>query len=110
MPSNAASIESWRKLVVVDQVLVAQRDRVDTLTDQGRNLVLDLPRLAVVGKALRKPIDQTDRSRRPTQQQTSGVRGHPTTVKRRLDPTAFYCFKSKQVRNTLCRHRGSFRR
>jgi hypothetical protein len=55
------------KLVVVDQVLVAQCDAIDPLTDQRRNLVLDQLRIAVVNKSRRKPIDQPDRSRGPAQ-------------------------------------------
>lgn len=72
------------KLVVVDQVLVAQRNPIDPLTNQRRDLVLDLPRLTVVVKALCKPINQPDRPRCPTQQQTSRVRRQPTAVERRL--------------------------
>ena len=98
------------KLVVVDQVFVAQRDPVHPLTHQRRDLVLDPRRIALVVKALRKPIDQPERPRRPAQQQHSRVRRHPTAVKRSLNSVAFHRFKSKQVRDTLCRHRSSFRR
>ena len=96
------------QLIVVDQVLVAQRNAVDPLTDQRRNLMLDQRRVTVIGKAARKPIDQPHRPSRPAQQQGARVRRHPTAVECRLNSAPFHSFKSKQLRNTLCRHRGSF--
>jgi hypothetical protein len=56
------------KLIVVDQVLVAQGDPIDTLTDQRRDLMLDQRRIAAILEAARKPFDQPQRPRRPTQQ------------------------------------------
>ena len=73
LPPSAASTRVVPKLIVVDQVLIPQRNAVDPLTDQRRNLMLDQRRITVVGKAARKPIDQPDRPSRPTQQQRPRV-------------------------------------
>jgi hypothetical protein len=49
------------QLVVVDQILVAQRNPNYPLPDQSRYRVLDQLRRAVVRKAAGKPLDQPDR-------------------------------------------------
>jgi hypothetical protein len=68
--------------------------------------MLDQFGITPVHEALCKPIDQSQRPGRSTNQQTARVRRHPTAVEGRFNPTAFHSFKSEQVRDTLCWHRG----
>jgi len=49
------------QLIVVDQILVAQRDPEYPLTDQARHRVLDQIGRAVIGEAPGKPRHQPDR-------------------------------------------------
>ena len=95
------------QLVVVDQVLVAQRDAEDPLPDQGRHRVLDQLRPRGVGEAAGKPLDQPDRPVGRAQQQRTGIRGHLAAVETPPPPRALRPCKSKQIRATLCRHRDS---
>ena len=48
------------QLVVVDQVLVAQRDPEHTLPDQARHRVLDQIGVPVIGETAGKALDQSD--------------------------------------------------
>jgi len=60
------------KLVVVDQVFVAERDADDPLTDQGRHIALDKGRVAGVLEARRKPTGQADHLVGRAEQQRPG--------------------------------------
>jgi len=60
--------------VVIDQILIAQRQCKNPLPDQGRDRVLGQPRRAAVGKTLGKPADQPERPVRRPQQQSPGIR------------------------------------
>ncbi len=95
------------QLVVVDEVLVAQREAADALHQQGLDGVLDELLTAPVGEAPRQPLDQADRPVRGPQQQRTRVRGHLATVERRHHLAPFDGFKSEQIAATLCRHRGT---
>ena len=95
------------QLVVIDQIFIAQRQRKNPLPDQCPDSVLDQFRRAAVGKTLGKPINQPDHPVRRSQQQGSGIRGHPAAIKSRHHPAALDGCKSKQIRATLCRHRVS---
>ena len=49
------------QLVVIDEILVAQRDPGDPLHEQGLDAVLDQLRAAPVDEAPREPSHQIDR-------------------------------------------------
>jgi hypothetical protein len=66
--------------VVVDQVLVAERDADHALTDQGRHLVLDPLRRACVLEARREAPDQADGSVRGAEQQRARIGGDRPAV------------------------------
>ena len=74
------------QLIVVDQILVAQRQAEHALADQGGEAVLDLVRRAVIGEAGGEPPDQADRPVGGAQQQRPGVRGDGAAVERRPPP------------------------
>jgi len=95
------------QLVVIDQILIAQRNSKDALPDQRFDLVLDQLRRPAVGETRGKPLDQPDRPIRRPQQQRTRIRGHPAAVKPRHHRALFNGYKSQQVRATLCLHRVS---
>jgi hypothetical protein len=95
------------KPVVIDEVLVTQRQAEHTLTDQGPHFVFHQVGPPAVPEARRKSLHQPDRPIGRPQQHRSGVRTDRPAVKRRLNSAAFHRCKSKQIRATLCRHRGN---
>jgi hypothetical protein len=95
------------QLVVVNQVLIAERDAEHPLRHHGRDAVLDLRLGTAIGKAGRKPRDQANRPVGRTQQQRPRVRGDLAAVERRDHPPALDPFITEQIAVTLCRHRGA---
>ncbi len=95
------------QFVVVVQILVTKRDPKNALADQGHDLVLDQIRTPNIMKARCKAIRHFDRMIRRPQKQRSSIRGDRAGVKRRYHFASFNRFKSKQIRYTLCRHRGA---
>jgi hypothetical protein len=94
------------QLVVVVQVLVAERQAEHALADQRAHRMLDQHRRTRIAEAGREPIDQPDCSVRGAQQQRTGIRRDRPTIKRRDHAAPCDACKSKQIRATLCRHRG----
>jgi hypothetical protein len=94
------------QLVVVDQVLVTQRDGKHPLTDQRRQRMFHQVGATVVAEAAGQPLDQADRLVGRPQQQRARIRGHPPAVKRRDHPPAFDASKIEQPWITLRPHRG----
>lgn len=92
---------------MVVEVLVAERDGEYPLPDQRRDRMLDLRLGSTIDKARCQPIHHPDRPIRRPQQQRARVRCDCATVKRRDHLAAFDGFKSKNIRDTLCLHRGS---
>ena len=92
--------------IVVEQVLVAQGQREHPLTDQGRQIVLDLLGRTLIRKARREPPDQADRPVGGAQEQRPGIRGDGPTVKPSQHGTAFDARKLEPIRATVCRHWG----
>jgi hypothetical protein len=95
------------QLVVVDEILVPQRDPADALHQHGLDGVLDQRRRPTVGEAPCQAPDQSERPIGGAQQQPAAVRGHLPAVERRHHLAAFDHFISEQIAATLCRHRGT---
>jgi hypothetical protein len=95
------------QLVVVDQILVPQRDPADALHQHGLDGVLDQLRRAAVGEAPGQAPHQADRPIRGAQQQRASVRGHLATIEGGHHLATFDHFISEQIAATLCRHRGT---
>ncbi len=95
------------QLVVVVEILVAERDPKHPLTDQGRDLVLNQISPPLVVKARGKPSRHSDRAIRRSQKQRSRIRRHQAGIKCRFHSAAFNGSKIKQFCATLCRHRGA---
>jgi len=94
------------QLVVVVEVLIAERDRKHPLAHQCRNLVLDQLRAPRVVKARCKPSDHSDRAIRGPQQQRASIRRDQAAIKSGFHRAAVHYSKIKAFRATLCRHRG----
>jgi hypothetical protein len=95
------------KLVVVDQILIAERNPEDTLPDQGRYAVLDQLRMAPVLEAPGEPLNQAERPIGCAEQQAAGIGSHHSPIKSRDHLMLLDRFKAEQVRATLCLHRGT---
>ena len=93
------------QLVVIDQVLVAQRNPEHPLPDHPRHRVLDQFGRAVIAEAAGKPLDQPDLPVGGAQQNRPGLRGHPAAVKPGHHRAPLNRCKSEQIRATLRLHR-----
>jgi hypothetical protein len=88
------------ELIVIDQLLIAERQSEHPLADQRLDLVLNQP---TGGEA----IDETNRPIHRAKQQRAGVRSDASAIESRHHATSFNGFKSKQIRDTVCLHRGA---
>jgi hypothetical protein len=93
--------------VVVEHVLIPQRQAKDPLADHGRDLVLDLIRRAPILKTAGEAFDEPDRLVRGAQQQRAGVRGHRPAVECRHHAAPLNHSKVELRCATVCRHRGA---
>ena len=96
--------------VVVDQVLVAERDPEHPLPDQRRHLVHHPLRRPAVGEAGREALDQPDSPVGCPEQQPSRIRRNLTAIEIRHHRAAIDRCESHRLRATLCRHRGALLR
>ncbi len=67
--------------VMVDEILVAEREAKHTLADQGRDAVFGAQRITPIPKAGRKPINEPDRTIRGAHQQRARIRRDRAAVK-----------------------------
>jgi hypothetical protein len=95
------------QLVVVDEILVSQRDPADALHEHGLDGMLHHLRRPAVGEAARQAPHQPERPIRGAQQQRPGIRSDLATVEGGDHLAAFDHFISEQIAATLCRHRGT---
>jgi hypothetical protein len=83
------------QLVMVVQILIAQRNPEHALGNQRLHPMLDQISTAAIGKAARKAIQQADRPIGRPQQQSAGISRNRTTIKSGDNITRFYASKSK---------------
>jgi hypothetical protein len=95
------------QLVVVDEILIAERDAEHPLRHHRLDAVLDLAQDPSVIEAGSEPLDQTDGPIGRAQQQPAGIRGDLAAIKGGHHLAALDHFITEQVAATLCRHRGS---
>ena len=93
--------------VVVDQVLIAQRNPQHTLTHKRPNRVLHEPAIAMILEAGRKPVHQPNRRIRLSKQQSAGVRSHRPAVEIRHNRPPGNRLKDAKRCVTLRSHRGT---
>ena len=94
------------QVVVVDQILVAERDGEHPLADQRRQLVGDPAGIAAVAKAGREAVNEPDRPVGRAEQQRPGVRGDRPAAEIRHQIAAIEPCKQHRLRATLRLHRG----
>ena len=94
------------QLVVIVEILVAQHQAKNPLSDQRLHTVLDIAGITPVGEALGKPTDQPQATIHLSQQQRSGVRRDLAAIKPGNNRSSLNGFKREQPRCTLCLHRG----
>jgi predicted nucleic acid-binding protein len=95
------------QLIVVVEILVAERQAEHALADQRGDRVLDLLGITRITEAGGKAIDQTDRRVRRPQQQCTGIRRDQPAVERTHNPTPVNGSEVQRTLATLCRHRGT---
>jgi hypothetical protein len=95
------------QLVVIDQVLVAERDAEHALGHHRLDRVLDLGLDPTVVEAGREPGHEPDGAISRAQQQPPGIRCDLAAIKSGYDPATLDHFITEQVAVTLCRHRGA---
>ena len=94
------------QLVMVDQILIPQRDAANALREHGFDAMLDQLLDAPISEAPRQAPHQADRPVRGAEQQRAGVGGHLPAVEGGHHLAPFNRFKSEQIAATLCWHRG----
>jgi len=95
------------QFVVVDQVLVAQRDADHALHHQRLHVVFDKVGIARIGEAGGQTPGQSDHPVRGAEQQPARIRSDPPAVERGHNGAAFHPCKIEQFGVALCRHRGT---
>ena len=96
--------------VVVDQVLVAERDAEHPLPDQRRHLVDHPLRRPAIREAGREALDEPDRPVGRSEQEPARVRRDRAALEIRHHRTAIDPCESHRLRATLCWHRGDLLR
>jgi hypothetical protein len=81
------------QIIVVVEILIAERDPEYALPDHRCDLVFDQLRAPHVVKARRKSIDQPNRAISRSEQKSAGIRTNRATIKRRNNFTSFYLCK-----------------
>jgi hypothetical protein len=95
------------KLVMVVEILITERNADNPLHHQRLDRMLGIGGIAAVPKAGRQAAGQPQHPVRRPQQQRTGVAGNGAAVKGCNDRASLSTCKRKQVRVTLCRHRGA---
>jgi hypothetical protein len=95
------------QLLMVDEILIAQRQAEHPLRDQGLHLMHHIGAMAPVAKAARKAIDEPDGLVRLPEQEGASIRGHHPAIEIRDHPASARSSEIDLVRATLCLHRGA---
>ena len=95
------------QLVMVDKVLVTERDPEHPLPNQRRHLMLDPSGIALVPKAHREALHQSDCPIGCAQEQRPRIRRDRPAIEPGHHRPARHTCKAEQVRATLRRHRGN---
>ena len=95
------------QLIVIDQVLVAEREAEDALAQQIGDGVGDAVGEPQIAEALGQPIGQPDRAVGGTEQQRTAVRRDGAAIEstHKFAPAA--ASEVELFLDTLCRHRGA---
>lgn len=105
-PQRGAEGGVAAQVVVVAEVLVAQRDAKHALPDQRRHLVREAPWHPAVGEAAREAVEQANGPVRGPKQQRARIRGDRAAAESRHYRASIDPCKAHRLRTTLYRHRG----
>src|ERR1700691_49406 len=94
------------QLLMIVEVLVAQRQPVDALREHLAKLVRDQQRRPPVGKTRRHPLQQTDLAISLTQQQRSAIGRYLTRCETGLYAARKMRCKREDFLITLCHKKG----
>ena len=95
------------KVIVVVEVLIAQRDAEHALRDERGDRVLDKPRVPSVAEASRKPPDQINPTIGRAQKQAARVRRQRSAIELSHHQAAFEPSKHPRFCATLRLHRAT---
>ena len=94
-------------LIMIDEVLIAERDPEDALGHERRHRVRDALAIAAIAEAGRKAPDEIDGPIGRAEQQRAGIGGDRSTVERGHHGPSVHRCKEERFRVTLRSHRGS---
>jgi hypothetical protein len=103
-PASRLQRQIVAQALVVVHVVIAQRNREDTLTQQSQKPMIHLARLAPVVQAAREIAQQVETTVRRRQEQRAAVRGDVAAREVRLNQTPARAWKSDRRKGTI-RHR-----
>ena len=95
--------------VMIIQILVAEREPIHPLRDQGRHRMLDPGRRAIIGEARGKPRHNPRRALHLAQQHGAPIRRQRAPIKTSHHVVPLRRVKMQGVGHTLCRHNGCLR-
>ena len=95
------------QMIVVVEVLVAERKAEQTLADERLQAMLDQLGRTRVDEAARKPRHEADRLVCLPEQQRTRIRGHRPAIEASHNLAALHGSEIQRILATLCRHRGS---
>jgi hypothetical protein len=95
------------QLIMVVQVLIAQRNPEHPLTHQPWHLVHEQIGITIIGEAVGKARHQPDLFVGGAEQHRPGLRGHRATIECGHHLAPFDGCKAKQIRAPLCLHRDA---
>ena len=94
------------QLIVIVEVLVAERQTEDALSDQRVNLMLNIAGIAPIDEAVGEATYQSEATVDLSQQQRTCIRSDTSAVEPGYHRTPLNRFKFEQLRRTFCLHRG----
>jgi hypothetical protein len=97
------------QLLVIVQVLVAQRQSIDPLPHQGRHRVRHTRWIAMILEAAREPVENPRHPVHLAQQHRAAIGRQRPAIKPRLHRAAAHRLKLQRPARTLCRHNGCLR-
>ena len=94
------------QVVVVDEVLVAERQAEDALPHQAPHPMGDESGMTPIAKARGEPVNEPDGPIRRAEKKSPGIRGHAPAIELRHEFTASRSSERHPGRATVCGHRG----
>lgn len=94
------------QLLVIVEILVAERERIDALADHRRDRMRHPRRIAPILEAARELLEDAGAALDLAQEQRAGVGGQRPAREFRDHGASSRLLKRQWLRSTLCRHNG----